>query len=66
MTNKSKLFFSTQGRKRPHPLDTEKKGMVQVSNDPFGQKCLRHGGLEQDKWEILYSVYGRNNIRFVT
>ena len=66
MTIKSKLFFSTQGRKKPHPQDTEKKGMGEVVNDPFGQKCLRHGGSEVDKWEILYSVYGRNNIRFVS
>ena len=66
MTIKSKLFYSTQGRKTPDPLDTEKNGIGEVVNDPFGQKCLRHGGSEVDKWEILYSVYGRNNIRFVT
>ena len=66
MTIKSKLFYSTQGRKTPDPLDTEEKGIGEVVNDPFGQKCPRHGGSEVDKWETLYSVYGRNNIRFVS
>ena len=66
MTIKNTVFYSTQGRKTPHPLDTEKKGMSEVVNDPFGQKCLRHGGLEVDKWDVLYSVYGRNNISFGT
>ena len=66
MTIKNTVFYSTQGRKTPHPLDREKKGMSEVVNDPFEQKCLRHGGLEVDKWDVLYSVYGRNNIRFGT
>jgi hypothetical protein len=63
-TTTGNVFFSTQGRRTPHPLDTEKKGMSEVFNDYFGQKCQRHGSSENDKWDVLYSVYGRSNIRF--
>jgi len=62
-TKTRKVFFSTQGRRKPHPLDTEKKGLV-FFDDHFGQKCQRHGSSENDKWDVLYSVYGRSNIRF--
>ena len=40
---------------------TQRKPLVHRLNDLTGDR----GTLEVDKWELLYSLYGRANVRFV-
>ena len=41
--------------------ETERKPLVKRINDLTGDRA----SLEVDKWEVLYSIYGRANVRFV-
>ena len=58
-----KVFFSTQGSKTPHSLNTEGKGIVEIFDDHKGDR-LGWCSSERDKQDVLYSVYGRTNVRF--
>ena len=58
-----KVNFSTQGSKTPDPLDTEGKGIVEIFDDHQGDR-LGWCSSERDKHDVLYSVYGRTNVRF--
>ena len=57
------VLYSTQGRKTPDPLDTEGKGIVEIFDDHQGDR-LGWCSSERDKHDVLYSVYGRTNVRF--
>ena len=63
MTKEKKVVFTTQGRRNPEVVDEQQKGTSRTIDDHKGDR-LSWGSLEQDKWEVLFSVYGRNNIRF--
>ena len=58
-----KVNYSTQGRKTLDPLDTEGKGIVEIFDDHKGDR-LGWCSSERDKQDVLYSVYGRTNVRF--
>ena len=60
-----KIVYSTQGIKTPDPLNTERKGITEIFDDHKGDR-LSWGSKENDKWDVLYSVYGRANVRFGT
>ena len=62
-TTARNVFFSTQGSKTPHPLNKDGKGITEIFDDHKGDR-LGWCSSERDKWDVLYSVYGRSNVRF--
>ena len=57
------VFYSMQGSKTPHPLNTDGKGIVEIFDDHKGDR-LGWCSSERDKQDAIYSVYGRTNVRF--
>jgi hypothetical protein len=65
MTNERKVIFTTQGHRNHEPVNEPREETPKTIGKYISDR-KSWGSLEQDKWEVLFSVYGRNNVRFGT